>query len=188
MSKFYTTSTQAKELYDQAKAAKEKSKKLNNEVLLKKGEVIKLTEELTRLPGIERKLKDEVEELKANSIEKDTRISHLEVKVQGFTSSMEKAQKEAIAAFMKSNEFKIHLDRHYVVGYEDFRSDAKEAYPEMDFDFFKIPTAVESSLPQTSSEDVNIMDDALTEPTQDVAETSKDDPKSGDNAFSGLSQ
>ena len=53
--------------------------------------MIKLIEELTRLQGIERKLKDEVEELKADSIEKDTRVSHLEVKVQGFTSSMEKA-------------------------------------------------------------------------------------------------
>ena len=49
MSKFYIASTQAKELCDGAKAAKEKSKELNNEVLLKKGEVIKLTEELTRL-------------------------------------------------------------------------------------------------------------------------------------------
>ena len=147
MSKFYTVSTQAKELCDQAKAAKEKSKELNNEVLLKKREVIKLIEELTRLQGIERKLKDEVEELKADSIKKDTRISHLEVKVQGFTSSMEKAQKEAIAAFMKSNEFKIRLDRHYTASYKDFCSDAKEAYPEMDFDSFEIPTAVESSLP-----------------------------------------
>ena len=101
---------------------------------------------------------------------------------------MEKTQKEAIVAFMKSNEFKIHLDRHYIVGYKDFCFDAKEAYLEMDFDFFKIPIAVESSLPQTSFEDVNIMDDASTEATQDVAETSKDDPKSGDNALSGLSQ
>ena len=49
MSKFYTVSTQAKELCDEAKAAKEKSKELNNEVLLKKGEVIRLTEELTHL-------------------------------------------------------------------------------------------------------------------------------------------
>ena len=88
---------------------------------------------------------------------------------------------------MKSNEFKIRLDRHYTAGYKDFRSDAKEAYPEMDFDSFEIPTAVESSLPQTSSEDVNIMDDTSTERTKDVAETSKDDPKSGDNALNGLS-
>ena len=48
---------------------------------------------------------------------------------------------------MKSNEFKIRLDRHYAPGYKDFCSDAKEAYPEMDFDSFEIPTAVESSLP-----------------------------------------
>ena len=52
---------------------------------------------------------------------------------------------------MKSDEFKICLDRHYAAGYEDFRSNAKEAYPEMDFDSFKIPTATESSLLSTSS-------------------------------------
>ena len=49
MSKFYTTSTQVKELCAEAKAAKEKSNELNNEVLLKKGVVIRLTEELNRL-------------------------------------------------------------------------------------------------------------------------------------------
>ena len=32
------------------------------------------------------------------------------------------------------------------------------------------------------------MDDTLTERTKDIAETSKDDPKSGDNALSGLAQ
>jgi len=41
MSKFYTMSTQAKELYDEAKAAKEKNQELANEVLLKKEEVIR---------------------------------------------------------------------------------------------------------------------------------------------------
>ncbi|KAK9991317.1 hypothetical protein SO802_026302 [Lithocarpus litseifolius] len=41
--------------------------------------------------GIEQKLKNEVEELKADSIKKETHIAHLEVKVQEFTSSMEKA-------------------------------------------------------------------------------------------------
>ena len=77
---------------------------------------------------------------------------------------MEKAQKEAVTAFMRSTEFKTHLDRHYAVGYEDFRVDAKEAYPEMDFDSFMIPTAAESSLLPTSSEDVNVMDNTSTEP------------------------
>ena len=66
---------------------------------------------------------------------------------------------------MKSDEFKILLDRHYAAGYEDFRSDAKKAYPEMDFDSFKIPTAIESSLLLASIQDVNVMDNTLTEPT-----------------------
>ena len=91
MSKFYIASTQAKELCDEAKAAKEKNIELNNEVLLKKGEVIRLTEDLTCLQGIDTKLKNEVEELRADSIEKETCITHLEGKVLGLTSSMEKA-------------------------------------------------------------------------------------------------
>ncbi len=41
MSKFYTASSQAKELCAEAKAAKEKNKELSNEILLKKGEVIR---------------------------------------------------------------------------------------------------------------------------------------------------
>ena len=49
MSKFYTASTQTKELCDEVKAAKQKRKELNNEVLLKKREVIRLTKELNRL-------------------------------------------------------------------------------------------------------------------------------------------
>ena len=78
MSNFYTVSSQAKELCDEAKTDKEKNKELNNEVLLKKGEVIRLIEDLNRLQWIEMKLKDEVKELRADSIEKETRIAHLE--------------------------------------------------------------------------------------------------------------
>ena len=89
---------------------------------------------------------------------------------------------------MKSDKFKIGLDRHYTVGYEDFHFDAKEAYPKMDFDSFKFPTTVKSSLPQTSFEDVNIVDDASTKPAQDATDASNDKPKSRGNAPSGLSQ
>ncbi|KAL0015485.1 hypothetical protein SO802_002554 [Lithocarpus litseifolius] len=131
--------------------------------------------------GLEQKLKDEVEELKADSVEKENRIAHLEVKLQELTSSMEKAQKETITAFMRSAEFKTCLDCHYAASYEDFRADAKEAYLEMDFDSFVIPTAAESSLLPMSSEDVNVVDDATTEMAQD-------DPKSVGDASSGLSQ
>ena len=129
MSKFYTGSTQAKELCEEAKTAREKNKELNKEVLLKKGEVIRLTEDLNRLHGVETKLKNEVEELKADSIEKETRIVHLKGQVSEFNLSLEKAREEAVATFKKSDEYKNHLDSHYAAGYEDFHADAKEAFP-----------------------------------------------------------
>ena len=58
----------------------------------------------------------------------------------------------------------------------------------MYFVSFKIPTAIKSSLLLMSSENVNVVDDASTEPTQDATDASKDDPKSGGDAPSGLSQ
>ena len=138
--------------------------------------------------AIETKLKNEVEELKADCVEKESRISHLEVKVQELTSPLKKAKEEAIAAFMKSNDFTTRLDRYYASGYEDFCVDAKENYPEMDFDSFKIPTATKSSLLPMSFEDVNIVDDAPTELAKDATTANKDDPKSGGDAPNGLSQ
>ena len=167
MSKFYTVTYQAKELATKAKTAKGKAKELNNEILLKKGEVLRLTEDFNRLQGCEPKLKNKVEELKADNIEKDTCIVYLERQVSEFVSSLEKAREEAITAFKKSDEYKNRLDSHYEARYEDFCADAKEAYPDLDFDSFKLPLANESSLLQTSSKDVNIMDDANTEVTQD---------------------
>ena len=70
MSKFYTATCQAKELALEAKMAKDKAKELSNEVLLKKGEVLRLTEDFNHLQGSETKLKNEVEELKADNIER----------------------------------------------------------------------------------------------------------------------
>ena len=119
---------------------------MNNEILLKKGEVLRLTEDFNRLQGSETKLKNEVEELKADNIEKDTHIVYLEGQVSKFVSSLKKARGEAIAAFKKSDEYKNRLDSHYTASYEDFRADAKETYPNLDFDSFKLPLANESSL------------------------------------------
>ena len=181
MSKFYTASTQAKELSEEAKTIREKNKELNKEILLKKGEVIRLTKDLNRLYGAETKLKNEVEELKADCVEKETRIAHLEGQVSGFSSSLEKAREEAMAAFKKSDEYKNRLDSHYAAGFEDFRADAKEAFPDLDFDSLKLPLAAESSLLPTSSEDINVVDDASNEVTQDATVDSRDVPQSGGN-------
>ena len=122
-----------------------------------------------------------MEELKADNIEKDTRIVYLEGQVSGFVSSLEKAREEAIASFKKSDEYKSRLDNHYAAGYEDFHADAKETFPDLDFDSFKLLLATESSMLQTSSKDVNIMDGASNEVIQG-------DPKSGGNAPNGSSK
>ena len=58
MSKFYTATYQAKELAAKAKTAKDKAKELNNEILLQKGEILRLTEDFNRLQGSETKLKN----------------------------------------------------------------------------------------------------------------------------------
>lgn len=139
--------------------------------------MIRLIEELTHLQGIKKDLRNQVEELKANSIEKETRINHLKVNCQGFTSSLEKAKEEAIASFLKSYNFTNRLDQHYVAGFEDFCSNAKEAYLKKAFDSFKIPTATESSFLQTSFEDINIIDDASTEPIKDKCRARQGRPK-----------
>ena len=186
MSKFYMASTQAKELCEEAKTAKEKNKELNKEVLLKNGEVITLTEDLNRLHGVETKLKNEVQELKADSVEKETCIVHLEGQVSEFNSSLAKAREEAVAAFKKYDGYKNRLDSHYAAGYKDFRADAKEAIPDLDFDSLKIPLATESSILPTSSEDVNVVDDATNKVTQDATAVNKDVPKSGGDAAKGI--
>ena len=102
-------------------------------------------------------------------------------KISGFVLSLEKAREEAIASFKKSDEYKGCLDSHYAAGYEDFHVDVKETFPDLDFDSFKLPLATESSVLQTSSEDVNVMDDASNEVTQG-------DPKTGGSAPNGSSK
>ena len=58
------------------------------------------------------------------------------------------------------------LDTNYTVGFEDFRMEAMENFPEVDFSSIKLNLggAATSSLLQTSSEDINIEDDATTQP------------------------
>ena len=57
------------------------------------------------------------------------------------------------------------MDKNYAAGFEDFRLDAAENFPNLDFSTIKLNLgAATSSLLQTSSKDVNIEDDASTLP------------------------
>ena len=112
-----------------------------------------------------------IEELRADIVEKDTRLDHMQKKNDELGTLLSKVKDDAIVGFKASKEFTNLLDRNYIVGFEDFRLDVVENFPEVDFSSIKLNlNAASSSLLQTSSEDVNVEDDASTQP-------SKEDPK-----------
>ena len=115
-----------------------------------------------------------VKELKADIVEKDTRLDHLQKKNDKLSTLLSKAREDTVVEFKASEQYTDLLDANYAAGFEDFCMDAKECFPEVDFSSIKLNISAASSLLQTSFEDVNINDNAATHPTQD-------DPTSGDN-------
>ena len=112
-----------------------------------------------------------VNELKADVVEKDTRLDHLQRKNDELSTLLSNAKVDAVAEFKSSNEYTKLLDANYAAGFEDFRMEAMENFPKVDFSSIKLNlAAATSSLLQATSEDVNVEDDATTLP-------SKDDPK-----------
>ena len=103
------------------------------------------------------------EELKMDVLEKDTRLDHLQKKNNELNALLEKAKGDAVAEFQTSKQFTDLLDKNYTAGFEDFRLDAAENFPNLDFSAIKLNLgAATSSLLQTSSKGVNIEDDAST--------------------------
>ena len=101
------------------------------------------------------------EELKTNVLEKDTRLDHLQKRNNELSVLLEKAKGDTIAEFQVSKQFTDLLDNNYVASFEDFKLDAAENFPNLDFSSIKLNLgATTSSLIQKSSEDVNIEDDA----------------------------
>ena len=111
-----------------------------------------------------KELKNLVEELKAHIVEKDTRLDHLQKKNDELNTFLENAKKDTIEEFRTSSKFIDLLDRNYAVGFEDFCMDVMEHFPGVDFSSIKLSIGAASSLLQTSSEDMNIEDDATTKP------------------------
>ena len=105
-----------------------------------------------------------IEELKTDVIEKDTRLDHLQKRNDELSTLLKKAKGDAVAEFKKSKQFTNMLDRNYAAGFEDFRMDAIEKFPEIDFNSIKLNLSgvATSSLLQTSSEDINVEDNAST--------------------------
>ena len=120
-----------------------------------------------------KELQNQIEELKTDVVEKDTRLDHLQKKNDELSALLKKAKEDAVAEFKASKQFTDLLDTNYAPGFEDFRMDAVENFPDIDFSSIKLNLsgAPTSSLLQTSSEDVNIEDDATTQPHQNDQNT-----------------
>ena len=121
-------------------------------------------------------------ELKTDVLKKDTRLNHLQKKNNELNALLEKAKGDAVAEFQVSKQFIDLLDKNYATGFEDFRLDAVENFPNLDFSTINLNLgAATSSLLQTSSEDVNIEDDASTLPPP--ADAKDDTPPTSRQCF-----
>ena len=114
------------------------------------------------------KLQKLIEELKIDAVEKGTRLDHLQKSNNELSVLFSKAKEDAMVEFKASKEYTDLLDANYAAGFEDFRADAMENFLEVNFSSIKLNlVAAANSLLQTSSEDVNVEDDASTQPAQD---------------------
>ena len=120
---------------------------------------VKAKEEAKELRNLNEKLKTDV-------LEKDTRLDHLQKRNNELSALLEKAKEDAVAEFQASKQFTDLLDKNYAAGFEDFRLDAAENFPNLDFSSINLNLGdATSCLIQTSSEDVNIEDDASNLPS-----------------------
>ena len=111
-------------------------------------------------------LKTLVEELKANAAEKDLRLEELQKKNDEQSILLSKAKEDAVAEFKASKQYIDILDTNYAAGFEDFKMDAIEKFPNVDFNsiILNLNAAATSSLLHVGSKDANIEDDATTLP------------------------
>ena len=106
-----------------------------------------------------------VKELKADIVKKDSRLDHLQKKNNELSTHLKKAKEDIVMEFKASKQYTDLLDANDAASFEDFHMDAEERFLEVDFNSIKLNIGATSSLLQTSSEDVNIKDDATTHPT-----------------------
>ena len=158
MSKFIAASRQATELDKTRLLLENRIKEVKEESKVWAEVAAKAREEAKELRNLN-------EELKTDVFEKDTLLDHLQKKNNELSALLKKAKEDAVAEFQASKQFTDLLDKNYVARFEDFRLDAAENFPNLDFSTIKLNlSAATSSLLQTSSEDVNIEDNASTLP------------------------
>ena len=79
-----------------------------------------------------------IEELKTDTIEKNTHLDHLQKRNDELSTLLEKAKGDAVAEFKASNQFTDLMDTNYVARFEDFKMNAIENFLEVDFSSIKL--------------------------------------------------
>ena len=131
MSKFIVVSKQAMEM--------EKTR-----ILLEKS-IQEIKDDCKGWVEVAAKAKDEakdsqnlIEELTVDTVEKDTHLDHLQKKNDELSTLLSKLKADAVAKFKASKQYTNLLDANYAAGFEDFRMDAMENFPEVDFSSIKL--------------------------------------------------
>ena len=161
MSKFIVVSKQASGLDKTRIFLETRIQEVNEESKKQAGVAAQAKEKTIELQKL-------IEELKTDAAEKGTRLDHLQKKNDELSVLLSKAKEDAVTEFKASKQYTDLLDANYAAGFEDFKADVMENFLEVDFSFIKLNlAATTSSLLQTSSEDVNVEDDASTQPPHD---------------------
>ena len=75
--------------------------------------------------------------MKTDVIE-DTCPDHLQKMNDKLSAVLKKAKRDVVTEFKASKQFTDMLDRNYATRFEDFRMDAIEKFPEIDFSSIKL--------------------------------------------------
>ena len=84
------------------------------------------------------KLQNLIEELRADIVEKDTRLDYLQKRNDELSTLLKMAREDAVVKFRASKQFTDLLDTNYAAGFEDFRMDSMGNFPEVDFSSIKL--------------------------------------------------
>ena len=90
-------------------------------------------------------LQNLIEELRADAVEKDTRLDHLQKKNDELSTLLSKVKEDAVVEFKVSEQYTDLLVANYATGFEDFRMDAMENFLEVDFSSIKLNLAAATS-------------------------------------------
>ena len=162
MSKFMAVSRQAINLDKEKIRLETKVLAMERELSRRAGERLKLVDKVKQLESEVKELKNLAEELRTDIVNKESCLDHLQKKSDALSSSLGKAKDKAIKELKASDAYTKLLDKNYVARIEDFRQDACEAFLGVDFDSIRLRVATESSLISSTSEDIDIDDDATT--------------------------